>query len=187
MKRFSVLFLPALMAVMCAALFGQAPQGGAPAGGGRGGGGGQGRGGGGRAPAAPATGPIADLVAKIAEAINKQDAATLNTLVTADAVWVDEDGHFAPTSVFIGRLTTTGPKTLTVLTAPMPLRVTEMGDVAWAAFNYSLKETVTPRGQTTAIPNQMDGIATIAFKKTGTDWQAFLIHAAAKGTAIQTH
>jgi ketosteroid isomerase-like protein len=182
MKRLTVLSLPVLMAVMCMTLFAQDP-----ARGGRGGGGGQGRGGGGRAPAAPATGPIADLVAKMAEAINKQDAATLNTLVTADAVWVDEDGHFAPASVFIGRLTTTGPKTLTVLTAPMPLRVTEMGDIAWAAFNYSLKETVTPRGQTTAIPNQMDGIATIVFKKNGADWQAVLIHGAAKGTAIQAH
>ena len=181
MKRLSVLILPALMAVTCVALFGQDPAGGRGGGQGRGGGGGRG------APAPPATGPIADMVAKIADAINKQDAAALTKLVTADAIWADEDGHFAPASVFIGRLTTTGPKTLTVLAAPMPLRVTEMGDVAWAAFNYSLKETVTPRGQTTATPNQMDGIATISFKKTGTEWQAFLVHAAAKGTAIQVH
>ena len=45
MKRWSVLFLPLLMAVMCLALFGQG-QGGAPGGGAPGGGGG-GRGGGG--------------------------------------------------------------------------------------------------------------------------------------------
>jgi len=190
MKRLSVLVLPGLMAVMCVALFGQAPQGGAPGGGGgRGGGGGQGRGGGGGrgAPAAPATGPIADMVAKITDAINKSDAATLNTLVTPDAVWVDEDGHFPPASAWIGRLTSSGAKTLTVLTAPTPLKVTEMGDIAYAAFNYSLKETVTPRGQTSGTPNQMDGIATIVFKKDGADWKAFLVHAAAKGTAIQAH
>src|SRR5207245_2562347 len=57
MKRLSVLLLPVLMAVMCLALFGQAPQGGAAGGGGgqgRGGGGGRGGAGGGRgAPAAP--------------------------------------------------------------------------------------------------------------------------------------
>ena len=192
MKRLSVLSLPVLMAVMCLALFGQDPAGGAPGGGGgRGGGGGQGRGGGGGrgggAAAAPATGPIADMVAKITEAINKQDAAALNKLVTTDAAWIDEDGHFPPATAWIGRLTTTGPKTLTVLTAPTPLRVTEMGDIAWAAFNFSLKETVTPRGATSGTPNEMLGIATIAFKKNGTDWQAFLVHAAARGTAIQTH
>jgi ketosteroid isomerase-like protein len=173
MKRLrSVLFVSALMCVTPVALFGQ----------GRGGGGGRGG-----APAPPATGPIADLVAKMAEAINKADAATLNKLITADAVWVDEDGHYPPASAWIGRLTTTGPKTLTILAAPSPLRVTEMGDIAWAAFNFSLKETVTPRGQTTGTPNEMQGIATIAFKKNGTDWQAFLIHAAARGSAIQTH
>ena len=195
MKRLSVLFLPALMAVMCVALFGQGPQGGAPgggapgAGGGRGGGGGQGRGGGGGrgAPAAPATGPIADWVAKMTEAFNKGDAAALNALLTSDAQWVDEDGHFPPASAWVGRLTTGGPRTLTVLTAPTALKVTELGDIAFAAFNFSMKETVTPRGATSGTPNEMLGIASIVLKKDGADWKAFLIHAAAKGTALQAH
>ena len=189
MKKLSALFLPVLMAVMCLSLFAQGPAGGAPGAGGGGQGRGGGRGGGGRggAPAAPATGPIADLVARITEAINKSDADTLNKMLTPDAVWVDEDGHFLPASVWIGRLTTTGPKTLTVLTAPTPLRVTETGDIAWAAFSFSLKETVTARGQTSGTPNEMQGIASIVFKKDGADWKAFLVHAAAKGTAIQAH
>src|SRR5436190_16190213 len=190
MKKLSVLFLPALMAVLCVALFGQAPQGGAPGAGGGGqgrGGGGGGRGGGGRGAAAPATGPIADWVAKMTEAFNKGDAAALNSMLTPDAVWVDEDGHFPPASAWVGRLTTNGPRTLTVLAAPTPLRVTEMGDIAWASFNLSMKETVTPRGQTTGTPNQMDGIAAIVLTKDGADWKAFLIHAAAKGTALQAH
>jgi ketosteroid isomerase-like protein len=190
MKRWSVLFLPVLMAVTCLALFGQAPQGGAPGagGGGQGRGGGGGRGGGrGGAAAAPATGPIADWVAKMTEALNKGDAAAMNAMLTADAVWVDEDGHFPPASAWVGRLTTTGSKTLTVLAAPTPLRVTESGDIAWASFNFSLKETVTPRGQATGTPNEMQGIASIVLKKDGGEWKAFLIHAAAKGSAIQTH
>lgn len=141
------------------------------------------------APPPPATGPIADMVSKIAEAINNQDAAALNKLVTADCVLVDEDGHFDPVSQWIRKLTATGPKTLTVLGGRglSPLTVSETGSTAWAAFNYNLKETVTPRGQTNSSPNEINGIATIVFRKTGEDWQAFLIHVAVKGLAITPH
>jgi ketosteroid isomerase-like protein len=191
MKRLSMLVLPVAMAVMCAVVFGQgggAPGGGAPGGGGQGrGGGGGGRGGGGRAPAAPATGPIADWVTKMVENFNKGDAAALNAMLTADAQWVDEDGHYPPASAWVGRLTTGAPRTLTVLTAPSALTVKEMGDTAIAMFNFSMKETVTPRGQTTGTPNEMLGIASVVLKKDGADWKAFLIHAAARGTAIQAH
>jgi ketosteroid isomerase-like protein len=152
-------------------------------------GGGQ-RGPGGRGtPPAPATGPIADQVAKFVDAINKQDAAALTKLVSPDAILVDEDGHFDPVNQWIRKLTATGSKTLTVLGGRglSPLQVSELGDTAWAAFNYNLQETVTPRGQTTASPNEINGIATITFKKNGADWQAVLIHVAVKGLAITPH
>jgi ketosteroid isomerase-like protein len=123
----------------------------------------------------------------MAETLSKGDAAGLNAMVTSDAMWVDEDGHFPPVNVWIMRLTSSGPKTLTILTTPTPLQVKEMGDTAIAAFNFSLKETVTPRGQSTGTPNEMLGIASIVLRKDGGEWKAFLIHAAAKGTAIQTH
>lgn len=150
--------------------------------------GGQRRGGRGTPPP-PATGPIADMVAKITDAVNKQDAAALGKLVSADAVLVDEDGHFDPVNLWIMKLTSTGPKTMTVLGGRglSPLRVSENGDTAWAAFNYNLKETVTPRGQSTSSPNEINGIATITFKKNGDDWQAILIHVAVKGLAITPH
>ena len=140
-------------------------------------------------PAPPATGPIADLVTKFVDAVNKQDAAALQTMVTADAVLIDEDGHFEPIGMWIRLLTTTGPKTLTVLGGRglSPLKVYEMGDTAWAAFNYNLKETVTPRGQATASPNEMNGTVTMVFKKNGTDWQAILVHIAVTGKAITPH
>src|SRR5947209_7660963 len=101
------------------------PGGGAPAAGGPGGGaprGGRGT------PAPPATGPIADLVTKFTDAINKQDAASLQKMVTADAVLVDEDGHFDPIGMWITKLTATGSKTLTVLGGRglSPLTVSEM-------------------------------------------------------------
>ena len=151
-------------------------------------GGQRGRGGRG-APAPPATGPIADMVTKFVDAVNKQDAATLQKMVTADALLVDEDGHFDPIAMWITKLTATGPKTLTVLGGRglSPLRVSETGDTAYAAFNYNLKETVTPRGQSTSSPNEITGTATITFKKTGADWQATLVHIAVMGKAITPH
>ncbi len=93
------------------------------------------------------------MVTKFTDAINKQDAAALQKMVTADAVLIDEDGHFDPIGQWITKLTATGSKTLTVLGGRglSPLKVSEMGDTAWAAFNYNLKETVTPRGQSTSI------------------------------------
>jgi len=175
-----------IVCVMLAAALAQGPGGGA--GGQRGPGGGAGGGGRGAA-APPATGPIADMVTKITDAINKQDAAALTKLTSPDAVLVDEDGHFDPVNLWIMKLTATGSKTMTVLGGRglSPLRVSESGDTAWAAFNYNLKETVTPRGQSTATPNEINGIATIVFKKNGTDWQAILIHIAVKGLAITPH
>lgn len=197
MKRLVVLILT--VAAFAAIAMAQAPAGGgAPGGpGGRGGPGGPGGAGGpggqraGRGtPPAPATGPIADMVAKFVDAVNKQDAAALNKMVTADAILIDEDGHFDPISQWITKLTSTGAKTLAVVSGTRgasPLKVSEMGDTAWAAFNYNLKETATPRGQTTASPNEINGTVTITFKKNGADWQAVLVHIAVTGLAITPH
>src|SRR5262252_6179885 len=178
MKRliFALIVTSAVFATVALAQNPAAGQGGPGAGAPRGGRG---------TPAPPATGPIADLVQQFVDAVNKQDAATLQKLVTADAVLVDEDGHFDPIGMWIRFLTTTGPKTLTVLGGRglSPLKVYEMGDNAWAAFNYNLKETVTPRGQSTSTPNEMNGTVTMVFKKNGTDWQAILVHIAVTGKA----
>jgi hypothetical protein len=61
-------------------------------------------------PAPPATGPFADMVTKFTDAINKQDAAALQKMVTAMPVLIDEDGHFDPISQWITKLTATGSK-----------------------------------------------------------------------------
>ncbi|HEY2383172.1 MAG TPA: nuclear transport factor 2 family protein [Terriglobia bacterium] len=194
MKRSVLVFIMA-MAVFAAAAIAQAPAavgqrepGGNSAPGGAGAGSGARRGGRGT-PAPPATGPIADMVTKFTDAVNKQDAAALQKMVTEDAVLVDEDGHFDPVGLWITKLTGTGPKTLTVLGGRglSPLKVAETGDIAWAAFNYNLKENVTPRGQSTASPNEINGTVTMTFKKNGADWQALLIHIAVTGKAITPH
>jgi ketosteroid isomerase-like protein len=183
MKRL-IFALVVITAVFAAVAMAQNPA----AGGQAGAGGGAPRGGRGT-PAPPAAGPIADLVTKFTDAVNKQDEAALQKMVTADAVLIDEDGHFDPIGQWITKLTATGSKTLTVMGGRglSPLKVYEMGDTAWAAFNYNLKETVTPRGQSTSSPNEMNGTVTMVFKKNGTDWQAILVHIAVTGKAITPH
>ena len=88
MKRRNYWLAVVAISLMCAALMAQAPQGGARGAGGPGGGGGRG---GGRGAAPPATGPVADATNRIVEAINKQDSATLEKALTADAILADED------------------------------------------------------------------------------------------------
>jgi hypothetical protein len=62
-----------------------------------------------------------------------------------------------------------------------------MGDTAWAAFNYNLNEKVTPRGQSTSSPNEINGTVIMVFKKNGAEWQAFQVHIAVTGKAITPH
>ena len=147
MKKIALLSF-VLIVALAVALTAQAPAGGGQGGGGgRGGGagapgGGGGRGGGRGAPAPPATGPLADLTNKFVEGWNKADAAYLNSILTADALWLDEDGHMIPATVSIMR-GTASPKKLTITN----LRVHQNGENSgWSAFNYSMEETVTPRG-----------------------------------------
>jgi len=184
MKRL-IFGLLVMTAVFAATAIAQDPAAGAQRGGGGAPGAGRGRG----TPAPPATGPIADMVTRFTDAVNKQDAAALQKMVTADAMLIDEDGHFDPINQWITKLTATGSKTLTVLGGRglSPLTVSEMGDTAWAAFNFNLKETVTPRGQSTSSPNEINGTVTMVFKKNGGEWQAFLVHVAVIGKAFIPH
>jgi hypothetical protein len=167
MKRSILVFL--LITIVAVTLLAQAPAGG----GGQRGGGGGGRGGGRGAPAPPATGPIADAVNKIVTAINSQDVATLNMMITPDAQWLDEDGHMPPASAWIPKFAAPGKKlTITNLRVGQPTP-----DTGWAAFNYVLEEG----------PGSITGMDSMIFKKTGNDWQAVLIHAAVNTKAVTPH
>src|SRR5437773_11305680 len=55
--------------------------------------------GGARGAQPPATGPIADKVNAIIDALNKQDAAFFQKNVAPDALWLDEDGHMIPATL----------------------------------------------------------------------------------------
>ena len=109
MKKATVVLAAIVLVVLGTALFAQQP----PAGGGRGGMRGP------RTP--PASGPMLDLANKLAEAVNKQDAATLQKMLAADAVYLDEDGHAPPAQAWINKLATgTPPKQLAISSTHSP-------------------------------------------------------------------
>lgn len=124
------------------------------------------------APAAAASGPVADLVNTIVTSFNNRDTAYFQKIIAPDAVWLDEDGHHLLATVWMSRLMSANPpRKLTISN----LRVGSTDSSAWAGFNYVLEGT-----------NQVKGINSMVFKKNGNDWQIAMIHGAVD-TAIQQH
>jgi len=110
-----------------------------------------------------------DLANNLAAAINKQDAAALQKMVAADAVYLDEDGHAPPVARWITALTTGTPAKEITISA----HHSQMWDTGgWVSFNYDLKENF--QGQ----PKVVKGTASITVKKDGADWKIVLIHGA---------
>ena len=125
------------------------------------------------APAATATGPIADLVNSIVTNFNNRDTAYFQKVIAPDAVWLDEDGHHLIATVWMNRLLSANPpRKLTISN----LRVMNWDTAAQAGFNYELQGSTTP----------VKGVNTMTFKKTGNDWQIVMIHGAVD-TVIGQH
>jgi ketosteroid isomerase-like protein len=118
----------------------------------------------------PASGPMLDLANALVEAINKQDAATLQKMLAPDAVYLDEDGHAPAAAAWINKLATgTPPKQLAISSTHSQM----WNDNGWVSFNYELTETL--QGQ----PKTVKGTASIVARKgAGGDWQIQLIHGA---------
>ena len=57
------------------------------------------------------------------DAINRQDQTYLNGLLTADAVWLDEDGHMFPARTWLMRLITGTPAKKFAIVATPAARV----------------------------------------------------------------
>src|SRR3989304_3916807 len=97
--------------------------------------GGQGRGGRPNifAPAATATGPIADVMNAIVTAFNARDMAFFEKTLASDAVWLDEDGHHLLGTVWISRLLSANPPRKLSITN---LRTSNWEPAGWAGFNY---------------------------------------------------
>lgn len=124
------------------------------------------------------TGPIADLVNAIVNAINKQDKAFIDKILAPNATWADEDGHIFPATFFTNKLMQGMPRKL----AATNIAGETWADAAWAAFDYTLDETLKD-----GTPNQIKGTETLMFRKVGNDWQIVLVHGAIDAKAITPH
>jgi ketosteroid isomerase-like protein len=124
------------------------------------------------------SGPVADLVTALVNAINKQDKAFIEKVVAPNATWADEDGHIFPASFFINKLMQGMPRKLT----PTNIAGETWDNAAWAAFDYTLDETLKDGSS-----NQIKGTETMTFRKMGNDWQVVLIHAAIDAKAVTPH
>jgi ketosteroid isomerase-like protein len=124
--------------------------------------------------AAPATGPIADVVNAIVNAYNNSDTSFFDKTMTADALWFDEDGHVFPAKAFVSRQITATPKRKLTIS---DLKVGMSGDSGWAGFSY-----VIDNGG-----SQKRGVNTTLFRKTGTTWQIVLVHGAVNPPATMAH
>ncbi|HET7099886.1 MAG TPA: nuclear transport factor 2 family protein [Terriglobia bacterium] len=118
----------------------------------------------------PATGPMLHLANELADAINKQDAATLEKMLAPDAVYLDEDGHAPPARAWVHKLTAgTSPKHITISDTHSQM----WGDAGWVSFNYTLTEQF--RGE----PKTLKGTASVVARKAANGgWQIQLIHGA---------
>ena len=111
-----------------------------------------------------------DIANQLVEAINKQDAATLQKMLASDAVFLDEDGHAPPALNWIAKLTTGTPAKQIAISATHSQM---WDDAGWVSFNYTLTETF--QGQ----PKTVKGTASIVLRKpAGGDWQIQLVHGA---------
>lgn len=126
----------------------------------------------------PDPGPAADMVRAALDAFNKRDLAYFQRTLSTDVVWLDEDGHIVtPKTSVVGsflRLQLTGPSVRTI--TPTNIRSGMTADAAWASFAYTLDTDGAKKL----------GLATMVFKKVGTDWQIVLVHAASNHPATHT-
>ena len=124
------------------------------------------------------TGPIADLVTAIINAINQQDKAFVEKVLAPNATWADEDGHIFPATFFTNKLMQGMPRKLTATN----IAGETWDDAGWAAFDYKLDETLA-----NGAPNQIKGTETLTFRRIGNDWKVVLIHAAIDAKAVTPH
>jgi ketosteroid isomerase-like protein len=122
------------------------------------------------APPAVASGPVADLVKAIVTAFNNRDVAYFQKLISPDAVWLDEDGHHLIAMVWMNRLLSSNPPRKLSVTN---VRTENWDNAGWAGFNYVIEGT-----------NQVKGVNSMVFKKTGNDWKIVMIHGAVDTPAV---
>jgi ketosteroid isomerase-like protein len=129
----------------------------------------------GRSPAAPAPGPLVNLVQAGVDAYNKGDLSYFEKAFADDILWVDEDGHELTSKMFalffINRQMSATPKRKMSV---HDVATGTWGDTAWAAFAYTIDDGV----------NKRVGMNTTLFRKSGSDWKIVLIHGSINAFAI---
>ena len=126
-----------------------------------------------RPPVPPATGAMLDIANKLAEAINAQDAASLQKMLAEDAVYLDEDGHAPPPARWITALTSTAAGTPAKKIEISTTHGQMWDDAGWVSFNYVITETFKE------LPKSVKGTASLMLRKAGGgDWKIQMIHGA---------
>src|SRR5499427_8072463 len=129
----------------------------------------------GRSPAAPPPGPLVNLVQAGVDAYNKGDLSYFEKAFADDILWVDEDGHELTSKMFalffINRQMTAMPKRKMSV---HNVTTGTWGDIAWAAFAYTIDDGV----------NKRTGMNSTLFRKSGSDWKIVLIHGSINAFAI---
>jgi ketosteroid isomerase-like protein len=123
---------------------------------------------GGAPPAPQNSGPGVPIVQAFLNAYNKQDVAAIQKMVTADVLFMDDDGHMIQGKDTVGgilqrRLTATPAEKLVVSGA---INSSGTADVVWAGFPYVFDKGDTHR----------KGLITMIFRKAGADWQIAHFH-----------
>ena len=106
----------------------------------------------------------------IVTAFNTRDVAYFQKLIAPDAVWLDEDGHHLIAMVWMNRLLSSNPPRKLSVTN---VRTENWDNAGWAGFNYVIEGA-----------NQVKGVNSMVFKKTGNDWKIVMIHGAVDTPAV---
>lgn len=159
MKKSVLVILALVLSLSSADLLAQQP--------GRGGRGGGGRGGGRGAPAAAAPAPFLEIANNIVAAVNSQDADALSAMLAADTLYLDEDGHGIPATVWVMRLTG-AQKQMAISDTHGQM----WDDTGWLSFNYTLGETFQGN------PATLRGTASMVLRMNGASWQIAMVHGA---------
>lgn len=125
---------------------------------------------GGRGAGVPeATGDMLNLANQIAAAVNARDTDALTAMLTADAVYLDEDGHAVPPAVWAMRMTTgEGEKHIEISSTHSQT----WDDTGWVSFNFTFTEAY--QGQ----PASIRGIASVVAHRIDGAWKIAMIHGA---------
>lgn len=119
------------------------------------------------APMPPTPQAMQDVANRIVQMVNSQNADGLTAMTAEGALYLDEDGHGIPASVWINKLTGT-QKQMEISAVHGEV----MGNTGWVSFNYTLGETF--QGQNVALR----GTASLVLQQTNGNWMIHMVHGA---------